>query len=291
MPDPTTGPVTPAQVHPPLLTLITQQSLDEDYRHVAEQRAAGGEAPPRLRAVGTATAVVAVFGLLATVAALQTSERSGVQSASRASLISNIDARRDQVAKLQGRIVDVREVNVRLQTRLADVTAEERAAVARNTRIAVVAGFAAVTGPGVRVVVDDGDGGNLVADRDLRPLVDGLWLAGAEAIAINGQRLTARSAIRNSGLTIRITGNNRSLSPQYVVEAIGNRDTLQADLMETTGGLIFRDTAAAKGFDWDMDNVEELSLPAAPPRLLRLRSAQEGSAEQSRNQRTQEATE
>jgi uncharacterized protein YlxW (UPF0749 family) len=288
MPDLITDPVAP--VHPPLLTLITQQSLDEDYQHVAERRAAGGEAPPRLRAVGTATAVVAVFGLLATVAALQTSERSGVQSASRASLISNIDARRDQVARLQGRIVDVREQNVGLQTRLADVTADERAAVARNTRIAAVAGFAAVTGPGVRVVVDDGGGGNLVADRDLRPLVDGLWLAGAEAIAINDQRLTARSAIRNSGLTIRIIGNNRSLSPPYVVKAIGDRDTLQADLMETTDGLIFRDTAAAKGFDWAMDNVEELSLPAAPPRLLRLRSAQEGSAEQSRNQRTQEAT-
>ncbi len=64
----------------PLLTLITQQSLDEDYQHVAERRAAenGGAPPPRRRPTRTAGIVVAVFGLLVTVAAVQTSEQEGV---------------------------------------------------------------------------------------------------------------------------------------------------------------------------------------------------------------------
>jgi uncharacterized protein YlxW (UPF0749 family) len=115
-----------------------------------------------------------------------------------------------------------------------------------------------------------------VRDRDLRPLVDGLWNAGAEAIAINGQRLTARSPIRNSGVAIHV--NFRPLSPPYVILAIGDRASLQADLMETTSGLTFRDTAAHFGFPWTMDNEDRLSLPAAPQRLLRLRWTGEGDA-------------
>ena len=41
-------------------------------------------------------------------------------------------------------------------------------------------------------------------DRDLQIVVNGLWAAGAEAIAINGQRLTARSAIRSAGQAILV---------------------------------------------------------------------------------------
>jgi uncharacterized protein YlxW (UPF0749 family) len=273
------------RVNVPLLTLITQQSLDEDYRHVAERRAAQGDEPARGRRLGTAAVVVMAFGLLVTVAAVQNSQRAGVQSASRASLIANIDAHRADVAALQERIVDLRELDVSLQDNLDDVSAAAQAAIARSQRLAAVTGFGPVAGPGIRVTVDDADG-VAVRDRDLRPLVDGLWNAGAEAIAINGQRLTARSPIRNSGAAIHV--NFRPLSPPYVVLAIGDPGTLQADLMETTSGLVFRDTAAHFGFPWTMDNVDRVSLPAAPQRLLRLRWTGEGAAQESLNQHRKE---
>ncbi len=263
----------------PLLTLITQQSLDEDYRHVAERRATHGGGSTRRRTLGTATLVLAVFGLLVTVAAVQNSQNEGVATASRASLIANIDARRADVAALQERIVDLQELDISLQDNLDDVTSAYQSSLSRVQRLGVVTGLGAVTGPGIRITVGNGPD-EPVRDRDLRPLVNGLWTAGAEAIAVNGQRLTARSAIRNSGVTVRIVGNNRSLSPPYVIEAIGDRGTLQADLMETSGGLLFRATAERFGFPSSMDNVDRLSLPAAPQRLLRLRSAVEGTAAQ-----------
>lgn len=275
--DPRSGTGAADRVSTPLLTLITAQSLDEDYQHVAERRAAQGGTPTHRRRLGTATVVVAVFGLLVTVAAVQNSQRAGVESASRASLIANIDRGRADVAALQERIVDLRELDVSLQDNLDDVTASAQGALARVQRLGVVTGFGAVTGPGVRVEVKDGNG-VAVRDRDLRPLVDGLWNAGAEAISINGQRLTARSPIRNSGAAVHV--NFRPLSPPYVVLAIGDPRTLQADLMETTSGLTFRDTAAHFGFPWTMDNVDRLSLPPAPPRLLRLDWAVEGSAKE-----------
>lgn len=280
MPDTVTDPAVTDRVNTPLLTLITQQSLDEDYQHVADRRPAdpdGKRRPHRFAAL-----VVAAFGLLVAVAAVQTSEGAEVKSASRATLISQIDEGRGELAELQRQIVRLRKQNVRLQSDADALAAEQLAAEARVQRMAVNTGFAAVTGPGVRVVVDDAADGEAVRARDLRPLVAGLWNAGAEAISVNGARITARSGISQSGSAIRLTGNNRNLSPPYTVLAIGDTDTLQANLMQTTSGLQFRTIVETFGFPWTMDNVDELSLTAAPPRMARLRSAVDGTAAENR---------
>ncbi len=58
----------PPQVTTPLLTLITQQSLDEDYLHAAERRVRSGE-PPRQGSHRLAAAAVVLFGLLVGIAA------------------------------------------------------------------------------------------------------------------------------------------------------------------------------------------------------------------------------
>ena len=77
-------PELPEHVTTPLLTLITQQSLDEDYAHVAAapgraRRDAAPHAAPRPHRM--AAVVIAVFGLLVTVAAVQTSRNADVQRA------------------------------------------------------------------------------------------------------------------------------------------------------------------------------------------------------------------
>lgn len=283
MPEPMPEPTPQDRVNIPLLTLITQQSLDEDYRHVAERKATDADrGGPRTHR--TAAVVVAAFGLLVTIAALQTSAQSGVEDASRATLVSQIDDGRETVAGLESRIVRLRELNVGLQDHLDEVTSVEQSAANRTQRLGAVSGFRAVTGPGVRVTVDDDPNGSLdgvVKDADLRLLVNGLWRAGAEAISINGQRLTTRSAIRNSSVAIRV--NFTALSPPYVVTAIGNEDTLQARLADTASGQEFFDLSQF-GIQYDMENVDQVSLPAAPAKLLRLRSAVEGTALQNLKQ-------
>ena len=75
----------------------------------------------------------------------------------------------------------------------------------------------------MRVVADDAPGAdsarNEVLDTDLQKLVNGLWEAGAEAISINGQRLTNLSTIRQAGGAITV--NARSLRPP--VRRLGDR--------------------------------------------------------------------
>jgi len=271
----------------PLLTLITQESMDGDYQHVAERRAAttsDSETRPRHR---IALVVIATFGLLVTVAAVQTSQQSGVSDASRNTLISEIESGRDSVADRQAQIVALREENVAQQTKADAANAAEQEAVSQLNQLRATTGFGAVNGPGVRVTVNDRpDGTELVKDTDLRLLINGLWEAGAEAIAINGQRLTARSAIRNSAVAIHV--NVRPLSPPYVVLAIGDNRTLQADLLDTTTGLQFRDLADSLGFPVTMDNEDRLSLPAAPERMSDLRWAHEKTPRHQANEHQQE---
>lgn len=269
----------PERVTMPLLSLITQQSLDEDYRHVAERRSTQAPRPPHGRPHRTAAVVIAVFGLLVTIAAVQTSRNASVNDASRVTLVRQITGERDRVSNLQDQIVRLRERNVGLQERLGQVTSTAQATVARMRRLETNTGFVAVSGPGVRATVDDapnGDPAQAVRDEDLALLVDGLWSAGAEAIAINGQRLTTLSAIRNSGPAIHVNG--RPLAPPYTVLAIGDTRTLQADLLDSTHGSEFYSLARQLQFVFELRNEDSMNLPAAPERLLRLRHATAGTA-------------
>jgi uncharacterized protein YlxW (UPF0749 family) len=261
----------------PLLDLVTRESLDLDYADVARRRVApGGTAGPTPHR-GAAVAV-AVFGLLVAVAAVQNSRNADVDEASRNALIDRIEVRRDAVSSLQDRIVELRSSNELQVDQLLSVGTAAQNTEERRDQLAVETGFAAVTGPGLRVTVDDqpqGDPDGLVRATDLRVLVNGLWQAGAEAIAINGRRLTALSAIVNSDIAIQV--NKGPLTPPYVVQAIGGPN-LQADLVETGSGLTFLALAEQFGFLVDRENVSSLLLPAAPPSLQRLRYAERPSA-------------
>lgn len=265
-------PALPAHVTTPLLTRITEQSLDEDYRTVARRKAAAptGRTPndrPRL----TAALVVAAFGILVTTAAVQTSANADITDASRETLVSRINAERAQVEAQQQRIADLQDETIGLEDRLDTLIEEQGAAQTRLRRLEVATGYVAVRGEGIRITVNDppdpADTTELVRDEDLAWLVDGLWQAGAEAIAINDQRINALGAIRNVGPAVRV--NSLPVNPPYVVQAIGDVLTLQADLLDTTHGQQFFDLADRLGFVVNMQNDQELQLPSSRgPRLL-----------------------
>ncbi len=266
------------RVRTPLLELITRESIDLDYEEVAKRRAdpTGGTGPTPHRGAAVA---VAVFGLLVAVAAVQNSRNADVDEASREALIDRIDVRRDAVAAVQDRIEEVTDQNEGLVDQVIGLDTAVESVEQRRDDLAAETGFGAVSGPGLRITVDDepqGDPDGRVRATDLRLLVNGLWRAGAEAISVNGRRLTALSAIVNSDIAIQV--NKGPLSPPYVVQAIGDQD-LQADLVETGSGLTFFALAEQFGFVVERDNVTSpMLLPAAPPSLERLLYAELPSA-------------
>ena len=276
MPDSQTTPgrVLPEHVTLPLLEVIIRNSLDEDYKHVAEARAAAGTTPsrpkqPRRRAA----VVVGLFGLLIVTAAVQTSRNAGTNERTREELISQINERRDEQRALQREITDMRGENAELDEALGDLTRIERNAASRTQSLGVVTGFVPVDGPGVRIRLDDSVDGNsdgVVRDEDLATLVNGFWAAGAEAISVNGHRITLLSGIRNVSTAIHI--KTQPLRPPYVVLVLGDPNTLQARFAETPSGLHFLNLMRSFHFEFVMDNADSLTLPAG--RRPELRSAE-----------------
>ncbi len=298
MPDPTPPsdatpgptPELPARVRMPLLTLITQQSLDEDYLVAAERRAAGAPRPPRGRPQRTAAVVIAVFGVLASTAFVQTSRNADVDTASRETLISKIEAESDRLAGQKERVATLNDRIAGLERTTSRLTDEQQGVAVEQRRLQVRTGFVAVTGEGVRVTVTqlaDADVNQEVKDSDLALLTNGLWQAGAEAISVNGQRLSPVTAIRTSGSAIEV--NFVGVAPPYTVLAIGDTRTLQARFLDTTSGLAF-DDLSRYGIEYDMDDESELVLPSAPSALSRLRSAREPTEEDKMTQRSGEAS-
>ncbi len=262
----------PGHVTTPLLSLITARSMDEDYAHVAAQRAdlAQDVDNGRRWASLSTLLVIASFGALIAIAASQSTRDAQTNELGREALIDRIQARRTEVVELQGQINNLKMDNqaavghaVALQTQ-ADNLDEV------IERVAVPAGFVAVRGEGIRITVDSSpqaDTSDEVRDEDLATLVDGLWHAGAEAIAINDERLNAAGGIRNTGRAIHVNG--RPVNAPYQVSAIGNSGTLEARLLASSQGQVWFTLVDGLDFRYSVQKIDDLRLPSAPIPVLR----------------------
>jgi uncharacterized protein YlxW (UPF0749 family) len=273
----TAGRPLPDQVTMGLLAYLNAHSLDEDYADASRRRRgtgdAGGAGPGAGRRIGRyGAAALAVFAVLAVTAGAQTARNSSTDARERQELVEQIAQRKAAVADDRTRIEALRETNDRLESDRLRNDNTTTGIFNRLRLLEVRNGNVAVRGPGVRVVVDDAKGASederlRVLDTDLQHLANGLWEAGAEAIAINGERLTNTSAIRHAGSVITV--NFRSLSHPYTVEAIGNPDTLPARFAETTSGQTWLDLQREIGLSFSMRTVRSMLLPGAPVRDLR----------------------
>lgn len=261
----------PSHVTTPLLTLITSRSLDEDYAHVAARRAATGtERREHNGPRWTTVSAVLVLGLLTSVVVAQTSREAATHELSRAALVKQIRLERDRVASLQEEVSALVDDNQAATARNAALESQLENRQANTQRLGVLTGFTAVHGEGVRISVDNAasaDATSEIRDEDLATLVDGLWAAGAEAVAIDGQRINALGGIRNISRAVHVNG--RPVTAPYLVVAIGDQRTLQARLLQTSQGQEWFALVNTLGFRYTAQNVDDVEVPAAPLRALR----------------------
>ncbi|MDR7439785.1 MAG: DUF881 domain-containing protein [Armatimonadota bacterium] len=168
-----------------------------------------------------------------------------------------------------------REVRGRLEAEVAQLRAQleqyERAqaegqSIAASLRAQVeqlrlALGLVRVTGPGVVVRISapktpPQQGPVLVQYQDLVAIANELWAAGAEAMAVNGQRITATSGFSQVGGTILV--NLQRLSPPYEIAAIGDPATLEGALA-IRGGLV--EGLRGLGLEIRVERREQLELP------------------------------
>jgi uncharacterized protein YlxW (UPF0749 family) len=148
----------------------------------------------------------------------------------------------DLIAAEDGRTRSLRKQLDQLQSQLArlqkSATEAGLAEVQREIdQLGVYAGLADVTGPGVVVEMRDsplrrsptGDPNDLVIhQQDIQAVVNALWAGGAEAMSINGERLSSDSAVRCVGNTLLLHGS--VYAPPYRSSAIGDQVKLAAIL-------------------------------------------------------------
>ncbi len=263
---PAARPEIPPPVGGGLLSELMTNTLDEDYRTVAAQ---GGRAAPP--AVGAnrlgALAAITAFGVLLSVSAVKTEQDRPQALVERAQLIDSIRARQQHLDGLHATLSTLQSQIGQLQTTVAEQSSTGTRQSGSLTTLGMLSGASPVSGPGVVVTVDDAPNGvpgtgGVILDADLQTLVNALWVAGAEAIAVNGHRLSTLTAIRFAGRAITV--DYRSLTPPYVVEAIGNPATLPARLLETQGGQVWLELHANFGIRFETHTQDRLELPADP---------------------------
>jgi uncharacterized protein YlxW (UPF0749 family) len=264
----------PERVTMGLLPYINAHALDEDYAQAAARRARSENARERPRVGGMGAFALAVFAVLAVTAALQTSRDSVSDEHDRQQLIAQVKERTAALDVDRAREAALVRTNRTLETALLRGDHDSGGLLSRITLLTLNAGTGPVHGVGIEAVADDAlnaqSDRNKVLDRDLQGLVNGLWQAGAEAISINGQRLTVLSAIRHAGEAITV--NYRSLSPPYTILAIGDPNTLPGRFAQSTSGQAWLDLQRAVGLRFSMRIMNDLSLPAAPLPVLRYAS-------------------
>jgi uncharacterized protein YlxW (UPF0749 family) len=182
------------------------------------------------------------------------------------------DARRDEL------LAGTEELRAEVEAaRLSELerTAGGSKVAARTAELELVTGYAAVQGAGAVIELDDAppvdgeqrDDIEQVLDGDVQRAVNGLWAAGAEAIAVNGSRLTARSAIRSAAGAILV--NYRPLRPPYRVEAIGP-DSLLDDFGDSQDAAYLKAVSQQFGIRFSSESADGLVLPAATTALPEL---------------------
>jgi uncharacterized protein YlxW (UPF0749 family) len=177
-------------------------------------------------------------------------------------LQSEQEALKTQLSQVEGQIRDVQQESAGSAQLVREVNQQ-----LEDARIA--AGLVALEGPGVVLALADStapipSGANAadfrVSGDDIRTVVEELWLAGAEAIAVNGERLTPSSAIVDIGGAILV--NAAYLSPPYQVSAIGPDDLFER-LSESSGWQDFV-RARSEGFGISLAFAEpdQVTVPA-----------------------------
>ncbi|MGW1008140.1 DUF881 domain-containing protein [Streptomyces sp. NPDC002520] len=266
-----------------LITNVMDHSLDDGYAEAAARKESqgGGGLPKTLRAkLGLAGGLV-LAALVVTVGAAQARVAAPVVAKERQELIDRIDRGTAAADKLEGDVDKLRDdVGARQREALRDSGGDTGAEL-----VGVLSGATAVHGPGVKLVVNDakeastgGDGTNpretsgfsdtgRVRDRDMQRVVNGLWASGAEAVSVNGQRLTALSAIRAAGDAILV--DNKPLVPPYTVLAVGDGERLGTRFQDSADGLYLHALEENFGIRATIATESDVRLPAAPSVIVR----------------------
>ena len=229
----------------------------------------------RARTARHAVAVLAVTiasGLLFSVSSLN--ERKNPAGTS--NLATLVRTRQAQVSTLDNEVSSLDAQVQSFSSAPQSGSPDEDAFTARST--------SPVSGPGVQITLSDAPPGQIPAgatpndlvihQQDIEDTMNALWAGGAEAMTVQGVRITNRTVIRCIGNVILVDGT--SYSPPYVIQAIGDPDTLRATVTANPRMVNYQAYVTKYGLGWDMQTKDSLSFaPATTPLTVNYATVEE----------------
>ncbi|MGW5425339.1 DUF881 domain-containing protein [Streptomyces sp. NPDC003943] len=262
-----------------LLNNVIDHAVDDGYAEASARRAAeGGGLPRTVRAKLGLAAGLVLAAAVVTLGAAEARVSAPVVAKERQDLINRIDSETSAADRLEQDVEGLR----------AEVGERQRKALEQHggdqaELVALLSGATPVHGPGVKLVVDDAKGSDTggggpressgfsdtgrVRDRDMQRVVNGLWESGAEAVSINGQRMTALSAIRAAGDAILV--DNKPLVPPYTILAVGDGQRLSTTFQDSADGQYLHALQENFGIRTSISVEGDVRLPAAPSLIVR----------------------
>ena len=270
-----------------LITEVMERPLDPAYAAAAERRQASGlSAATGLRSP-MLIIVAVLIGALLGASALALRAPTTAASKVRQDLVGRIEDRRAH-ADAQTRLIATLRNQINTAQSVALSQQSQSGLTTKLSKLELAAGTVPVVGPGLLLTVDDAptkpepvapdanprtaltpDQGKVTA-RDLQIIVNGLWDAGAEAISINGHRLTSRAAIRSAGAAVLV--DYRPLTRPYVLTAIGDPGSLGVEFADNSGGSYLQSLKNNYQIRDDIQNRASVVVPGEP--ALSLQKAQ-----------------
>lgn len=216
----------------------------------------------RARHLTGVLAVTVASGLLFSVSALNERRHPAATS----DLSTLVRTRQEQVRQLETEVSSL-DAAIEGFSPAQSGTAAEDAFTAGSTR--------PVSGPGVQITLSDAPAGQVPAgatpddlvihQQDIEDTMNALWSGGAEAMTVQGVRVTDRTVIRCIGNVILVDGT--SFSPPYVIQAIGDPPALHAAVASNPRMVNYQAYVAKYGLGWDMQTKDALSFAPATTSL------------------------
>jgi uncharacterized protein YlxW (UPF0749 family) len=223
------------------------------------------------RASVALAAALAVLAFLLVASRDATREAERAQAPRKAELIELIEDRQAQVDDLDEAVRELRGDVASAERRAARLLQLDTAQAGRLSALADQAGTTSLEGAGLEVRLSDSDqepaspddaGAYRIHDSDLQLVVNALFAAGAEAVAINDSRMVATTPIRAAGDTIVV--NFRPLNPPYRVVAIGAD---RAEFDDSPVAVRFRRWTRLFGLGFSVRQADDVTVPAYTGRV------------------------
>jgi uncharacterized protein YlxW (UPF0749 family) len=176
-----------------------------------------------------------LFGLLVSLQWRTQQERSELTVRYNAPLLDAAKSLQNEQDGLKAQLADLRTQLDDIQRGAASQTTSSRDLQARIEELRSAAGLTERSGDGVVITLDDARASvvtqpnvdkSICHSTDLTDILNTAWRGGAEAIAINDERIVGSSSVYCVGSTIMVNGT--LMSPAFTVVVIGPQDRVLA---------------------------------------------------------------